>query len=130
MIKGFNKVILIGVLGRDPEMRHTASGRAITTFSVGTSREWSSPNGELHSEIEWLPVVSWGNLAEVCKRKLTKGQQVYIEGRLQTRRWEDKSGNRRETFEIVATDMMVLGDLEDSESMIQGEEPLETDFDD
>ena len=94
MSRGLNKVMIIGHLGRDPEMRYTPSGRPVTTFAVATSRSWSSMDGERHQETEWFNVVAWGNLAEICKQYLTKGQQVYIEGRLQTRKWEDKEGNK------------------------------------
>ena len=92
MSRGLNKVMIIGHLGRDPEMRYTPSGRPVTTFTVATSRTWSTGDGERHSETEWFNVVAWGNLAEICKQYLTKGQQVYVEGRLQTRRWEDNEG--------------------------------------
>jgi single-strand DNA-binding protein len=102
--------MIIGHLGRDPEMRYTPSGRPVTTFSVATSRSWNTADGERRSETEWFNVVAWGSLAEICKQYLTKGQQVYIEGRLQTRRWEDDQGNKRTTTEIVAKEMVMLGD--------------------
>jgi single-strand DNA-binding protein len=89
MSRDLNKVMIIGHLGRDPEMRFTPSGRPVTTFTVATNRTWNSTDGEKHNETEWFNVVAWGNLAEICKQYLIKGQQVYIEGRLQTRRWED-----------------------------------------
>ena len=82
MSRGLNKVQIIGHLGRDPEMRYTPSGRPVTTFTVAVSRTWNTGDGERHSETEWFNVVAWGNLAEICKQYLTKGQQVYIEGRL------------------------------------------------
>ncbi len=85
MSRGLNKVMIIGNLGREPEMRYTPSGRPVTTFTVATSRSWNTADGERHTETEWFNVVTWGNLAEICKQYLTKGQQVYIEGRLQTR---------------------------------------------
>ncbi len=110
MSRGLNKVMIIGHLGRDPEMRYTPSGRPVTTFSVATSRSWSTVDGERHQETEWFNVVAWGNLAEICKQYLNKGQQVYIEGRLQTRKWEDKEGNKHSSVEIVASEMMMLGD--------------------
>lgn len=110
MSRGLNKVMIIGNLGRDPEMRYTPSGRPVTTFTVATSRSWSTANGEHHDETEWFNVVTWGNRAEICKQYLTKGRQVYIEGRLQTRRWEDKEGTKRTTVEIVATEMIMLGE--------------------
>lgn len=114
MSRGLNKVMIIGHLGRDPEMRYTPSGRPVTTFTVATSRSWNTVDGERHTETEWFNVVAWGNLAEICKQYLSKGQQVYIEGRLQTRRWDDKEGNKHSSVEIVANEMMMLGDRRDS----------------
>jgi single-strand DNA-binding protein len=102
--------MIIGHLGRDPEMRYTPSGRPVTTFSVATSRSWNTSDGERRSDTEWFNVVAWGSLAEICKQYLSKGQQVYIEGRLQTRRWEDDDGNKRTTVEIVSKEMIMLGD--------------------
>jgi single-strand DNA-binding protein len=110
MSRGLNKVMIIGRLGRDPEMRYTPSGRPITTFSVATSRKWNTSEGEKRSDTEWFNVVAWGSLAEICNQYLSKGQQVYIEGRLQTRKWEDDDGNKRSNIEIVAKEMIMLGD--------------------
>jgi single-strand DNA-binding protein len=120
MSRGLNKVMIIGHLGRDPEMRYTPSGRPVTTFSVAVSRSWNTSDGERHAETEWFNVVTWGNLAEICKQYLTKGQQVYVEGRLQTRRWEDKEGNKHTSVEVVASEMMMLGDRRDA-NQVQGE---------
>ena len=114
MSRGLNKVQIIGHLGKDPEMRYTPSGKPVTTFSVAVSRSWNSADGERHNETEWFNVVAWGNLAEICKQYLVKGQQVYIEGRLQTRRWDDKEGQKHTSVEIVANEMMMLGDRRDS----------------
>ena len=91
-------------------MRYTPSGRPVTTFPVAVSRTWKGNNGESRSDTEWFKVVAWGKLAEICKEYLSKGQQVYIEGRLQTRRWEDKEGQQRTTVELIATEMTMLGD--------------------
>jgi single-strand DNA-binding protein len=113
MSRGLNKVMIIGRLGRDPEMRYTPSGRPVTTYSVVTTRTWNSSNGERHTETEWFNVVAWGSLAEICKQYLSKGQQVYIEGRLQTRSWEDNNGNKHNSTEIVANEMIILGDRRD-----------------
>jgi len=113
MSRGLNKVMIIGHLGRDPEMRYTPSGRPVTTFSVAVSRSWNSSDGERRSETEWFKIVAWGNLAEICKKYLTKGQQVYIEGRLQTRRWEDKENQQRTSVEVVANEMTMLGERRD-----------------
>ena len=113
MSRGLNKVMVIGHLGKEPEMRYTPSGRPVTTFSVAVSRSWNTADGERRSETEWFNIVSWGNLAEICKQYLHKGQQVYIEGRLQTRRWEDKEGQKHTNVEVVANEMMMLGDRKD-----------------
>ncbi len=107
-------MMIIGHLGRDPEMRYTPSGRPVTTFTVATSRSWNTSDGERHNETEWFNIVTWGNLAEICKQYLTKGQQVYIEGRLQTRKWDDSEGTKHTSIEIVANEMMILGDRKDS----------------
>ena len=109
MSRGLNKVMLIGRLGRDPEMRFTPSGRPVTTFSIGTTRRWSTSDGERRSETEWFNVVAWGNLAEICNQHLARGQQVYIDGRLQTRSWEDNNGQRHFRTEVVANEMIILG---------------------
>jgi single-strand DNA-binding protein len=95
-------------------MRFTPSGRPVTTFTVATNRSWTTGDGERHSETEWFNVVAWGNLAEICKQYLSKGQQVYVEGRLQTRRWDDSEGVKHSNVEIVASEMMVLGDKRDN----------------
>jgi len=120
MSRGLNKVMIIGHLGRDPEMRYTPSGRPVTTFTMAVSRSWNTVDGERHSETEWFNVVAWGNLAEICKQYLNKGQQVYIEGRLQTRRWEDKEGNKHTSIEVVANEMMMLGDRRDNNQSQEG----------
>ncbi len=114
MSRGLNKLMIIGHLGRDPEMRYTPSGKPVTTFSVATSRTWHSADGERHEETEWFNVVAWGSLAEVCNQHLKKGQQVYVEGRLQTRRWEDGGGNKHFTTEVVAQEMTMLGSRKDN----------------
>lgn len=114
MTRGLNKVLIIGRIGRDPEMRYTPSGRPVTTFSVGTSRTWSTSDGEKHVETEWFNVVAWSNLAEICKQYLSKDRQVYIEGRLQTRHWEDQEGGHHSATEIVANEMILLDDRRES----------------
>ena len=110
MSRGLNKVLIIGHLGGDPEMRYTPSGRPVTSFSVATSRQWTSAEGERHEETEWFNIVAWGNLAEICHQYLSKGQQVYVEGRLQTRGWEDDNGKKHYRTEFVANEMIILGD--------------------
>ena len=114
MSRGLNKVMIIGNLGRDPEMRYTPSGRPVTTFSVATSRTWNTADGEKRVETEWFNVVAWSSLAEICKQYLSKGQQVYIEGRLQTRQWDDAEGKKHTAVEIVASEMIMLGDRRES----------------
>ena len=109
MARGLNKVMIIGHLGQDPEMRYTPTGRPVTTIRIATSRSWKSADGERRTETEWFTVVAWGNLAEICNQILAKSQQVYIEGRLQTRSWEDESGQRHFRTEVVANEMIILG---------------------
>jgi len=109
-MRGLNKVMIIGHLGRDPEMRYTPSGKAVTSFAVETRRDWTTPDGQRHEEAEWFNVVAWGSLAEICKQHLSKDRLVYIEGRLQTRRWEDQEGNKHSATEIVANEMILLED--------------------
>ena len=121
--RGLNKVMVIGNLGREPEMRYTPSGRPVTTFTIASNRTWNTADGERHTETEWFNVVAWGNLAEICKQYLTKGQQVYVEGRLQTRRWEDKEGVKHTTVEIVAAEMMMLGERREANHTPAGDEP-------
>lgn len=132
MSRGLNKVMLIGNLGRDPEMRYTPSGRPVTTFSVATNRSWKTSDGERRSETEWFNVVAWGSLAEICNQYLKKGQQVYIEGRLQSRSWEDDDKNKHQTTEVVAKEMIMLGDRRkgNSEGAEEGDEASPDDEDD
>jgi len=124
MSRGLNKVMIIGHLGKDPEMRYTPSGRPVTTFNVATSRTWNTSEGERRTETEWFNVVTWGSLAEICNQYLVKGRQVYVEGRLQSRNWEDSDGNRHTSIEIVANEMIMLGDRRPSD-----EQPDETEAD-
>ncbi|MFZ5917203.1 MAG: single-stranded DNA-binding protein [Chloroflexota bacterium] len=105
---GLNKVMLIGYVGREPEMRYTPGGRPVTSFSVATHRIWTTPDGQERQETDWFNVVSWGNLAEICKQQLYKNQRIYVEGRLQTRNWEDRQGKRHFRAEIVANEMIAL----------------------
>lgn len=108
MGRGLNKVLLIGNLGRDPEMRYTPNGRAVTSFSLATSRSWLTSNGERREATEWFNVVAWGNLAEICSQYLQRGSKVYVEGRLQTRRWENAEGQPCYRTEVVANEMIIL----------------------
>ena len=102
MAGGINKVILVGNLGQDPEIRYTADGRPIATFSIATSEAWKDKNsGERREKTEWHRVVVFGKLAEICGQYLAKGRQVYIEGKLQTRKWQGQDGQDRYTTEVV-----------------------------
>ena len=110
MTRGLNKVMIIGRLGRDPEMRYTPNGRPVTALSVAVNRSWMAGDGDKREETEWFNVVAWGNLAEICKQHLRKGHTVYVEGRLQTRGWEDTEGKKHYRTEIVASEMIILSD--------------------
>lgn len=109
-MSGINKAIIVGRLGRDPELRYTASGVAVANFSVATSEEWKDKDsGEKREKTEWHRIVAFARLGEICGEYLSKGRQVYIEGRIQTRDWEDQNGVKRYTTEIVANQMQMLG---------------------
>lgn len=109
MAGGVNKVILIGNLGKDPEIRYTPAGMAIANFTIATSETRPNKDGQKEEKTEWHKIVTFGKLAEICGEYLAKGRQVYIEGRIQTRAWDDKEGNKRYTTEIVANQMQMLG---------------------
>jgi single-strand DNA-binding protein len=104
-----NEAIIIGNLGQDPELRHTGSGTAVCSLSVATNRKWKNKDGELQDDTQWHKVVVWDKQAESCAEYLSKGRQVYVRGRLQTRDWEDKEGVKRYTTEIVAQEVKFLG---------------------
>jgi single-strand DNA-binding protein len=104
-----NKVLLIGNAGKDPEVRYTANGTAVASFSLATTEKFKNKSGEWEDKVEWHNVTLWGKLAEIAGEYLTKGKSVYVEGRLQTRKWQDKSGNDRYTTEIVGDKMQLLG---------------------
>ncbi len=111
---GVNKVMIIGRLGQDPDVRYTPSNQAVANFTVATSENWTDKNtGNKQERTEWHRIVVWGRLAELCKDYLKKGRQVYIEGRLQTRSWDDKEGKKRYTTEIVANTIQFLGTAPD-----------------
>lgn len=103
-----NKAMLIGNLGADPELRYTQSGVAVASFNVATTRRWKDREGQQQEETEWHRIVAWQRLGEICNEYLHKGSKVYIEGRLQTRKWQDQNGNDRYTTEIIATDVQFL----------------------
>ena len=110
MARGINKVILVGNLGNDPDVRYTAGGAAIANVSIATTEGWKDrESGEMQEKTEWHKVVFFGKLAEIVAEYVKKGSQIYIEGRLQTRKWQDKEGNERYTTEIVANEMQMLG---------------------
>ena len=110
MARSINKVTLLGRLGRDPELKYTAGGTAYCRFSVATDDSWTDrSSGERQERTEWHNVVAWERLAEICGQYLAKGRQVYIEGSISSRQWEDKDGNKRTSFDIRARDMVLLG---------------------
>lgn len=109
MARSLNKVLLIGNLTADPELRYTPSGKAVASFSIATNRSYTS-NNETKEETEFHRIVAWDKLAEICSEYLTKGKKVYAEGRLQTRKWTDKEGNDRQTTEIVINELLMLGE--------------------
>ena len=104
-----NKVIIVGNVGRDPELRYTQSGQPVASFSIATNERFKDKDGNWKDRTEWHRIVAWARLAEICGEYLRKGSQVYVEGRIQTRDWEDKEGNKRQTTEIIALSMQMLG---------------------
>lgn len=112
MASSVNKAILVGHLGADPEMRYTQSGAGVCELRVATNETWNDKAGQRQERTEWHRVVVWGKLAELCSKFLSKGRLVYVEGRLRTRSWDDKDGNKRYTTEIVANDVQFLGGRE------------------
>jgi len=109
MAGGVNKVILVGNLGADPDMRYTQSGAGVCELRLATNESWTDKNGQKQERTEWHKIIVWGKRAEVCSKYLGKGRQIYVEGRLQTRSWDDKEGNKRYTTEIIANDVQFLG---------------------
>jgi single-strand DNA-binding protein len=135
MSRGLNRITLIGNLGRNPEMRYTGSGKPVTSFSMGVTTVWHDPEGERREQAEWFNIIAWGGLAEVCNQYLHKGQRVFIEGRLQTRHWQDDAGIERSAIEVVAREMIMLdegrgsptvgvSEGEDSSVLPEGQEPI------
>jgi single-strand DNA-binding protein len=124
---GINKVIIVGNLGGDPEVRYTPSGSAVANFNVATSESWKDKNtGEKKERTEWHRIVVWGKLGELCGEYLSKGRQVYVEGRLQTRSYDDKDGVKRYMTEIIATDVQFLGSKEAGGGRSGGAPPRES----
>ena len=114
MARDLNKVQLTGRLGADPEMRYTAQGHAVTTFRAASNRSWRTAEGEAHEDTEWFRVVAWNKLAEICNQWLSKGSRVYVEGRMQTRQWQDQEGQTRYQTEVIAIDIIILDTRRDS----------------
>lgn len=110
MVLGLNRATLIGHLGRAPEMRYTPDGKPVTSFSIVTEYTWLSSDGRRHQDTDWFNVVAWGELAESCRQSLAAGQLVYVEGRVKTRRWVDDAGEDRAWAEVVAQDIVALGE--------------------
>jgi single-strand DNA-binding protein len=110
-----NKVILIGRLGKDPEVKYTPSGAPVAKFTLATDEVFKDRSGEQQKHTEWHNIVAWNKLAEICGEYLTKGKQVYIEGRIRSRQWEDQAGNKRTAYEIIALGMQMLGSKAESD---------------
>jgi single-strand DNA-binding protein len=108
-MSSLNKVMLIGRLGKDPEVRHTPEGTPVATFSLATSDFWVDKSGTRQERTEWHNIVAWNKLAELSRRYLAKGRQVYVEGKIRTREWDDKDGNKRRTTEIIANQILFVG---------------------
>lgn len=130
-----NKVILVGNLGKDPELRYTASGTAVATFSLATTERYKDREGTQQEKTEWHNIVAWRQLAEICGKYLHKGKQVFIEGKIQSRSYDDRDGNKRYITEIVADQMQMLGRAGDdsgrsNQTIPQGPEPTVSSFDD
>ncbi len=109
MAGGVNKVILVGYLGADPDMRYTPSGQGVCELRLATSESWNDKNGQRQERTEWHRIVVWGKRAEICSKYLAKGRQVFVEGRIQTRTYDDKEGNKKYMTEIIASDVQFLG---------------------
>ncbi|MBU2055432.1 MAG: single-stranded DNA-binding protein [Proteobacteria bacterium] len=118
-----NKAILVGRLGADPEVRYTQDGMMVTNFRIATDEQWKDKNGEKVQKTEWHRIVTFGKLAEICGRYLVKGKLIYLEGRLQTRNWEDKEGNKRSTTEIIASNMQMLDSKGQKGADVSPDEP-------
>jgi len=127
-MSGVNKVILVGHLGANPEVRYTAGGQPVANLRIATTERWVNKNGEKTEQTEWHRVVAWGKLAEICGQYLQKGKQVYIEGKIRTRQWQDQQGQKRYSTEVVASNMVMLGRAGDRSEMM--DEPVTVPADD
>jgi single-strand DNA-binding protein len=134
MAAGVNKAILVGHLGADPDMRYTPSGQGVCELRIATSESWNDKNGQRQERTEWHRIVVWGKRAEICSKYLSKGRQVYVEGRIQTRNYDDKEGHKRYITEIIASDVQFLGggksegDRSRSQSQDAPPPPSDSDF--
>lgn len=126
MARSLNKVVLIGNLTRDPELRYTPQGTAVCTFGLATNRQWVTEGGEKKEEAEFHRLVAWNKLAEICSQLLSKGRKVFVEGRLQTRSWTGQDGNQRTSTEIVISDMILLDSRREAGELEMPEATLET----
>lgn len=129
-MSGINKVILIGRLGNDPEVKTIGQGSTVAQFNIATSETWIDKNNQKQERTEWHRIVVWNKLAEICGKHLAKGRQVYVEGRLQTRQWEDKQGQKRYTTEIVANTVQFLGSPNEARSNMGAQQSGGDDFQD
>ncbi len=133
---GVNKVILVGNLGANPEMRYTQGGQPVANLRLATTERWTDKNGQKQESTEWHRIVVFGKQAEICNQYLTKGRQIYVEGRIQTRQWQDQQGQKRYTTEIVAQNMQMLGSRSeggapqqrDDAAGMPPDEPVTSDF--
>jgi len=120
MAGSVNKVFLVGRLGKDPEVKYTPSGAPVAKFSLATDESFKDKTGEKQEHTEWHNIVAWNKLAEICGEYLTKGKLVFIEGSIRSRQWQDQSGNKRTSYEIIASQMQMLGSRAESERMSGG----------
>lgn len=123
-MSSLNKILLIGHLGRDPEIRYTPEGTPVASFSLATSDNWTDKNGSRQERTEWHNIVVWNRQADLCKRFLAKGRQVYVEGKLRTREWSDRDGNKRHSTEVIASQIVFLGSR--PQGADAGVQPMET----
>jgi single-strand DNA-binding protein len=122
-MSSLNKIMLIGNLGKDPEIRYTPDGTPVATFSLATGENWTDKNGTRQEHTEWHNIVAWTRLAELSKRYLSKGRQVYVEGKIRTREWNDRDGNKRRTTEVLASQIVLLGSR--PQNIDAGQQPQE-----
>ncbi len=123
-----NKVILLGRLGQDPELKYTPGGSAVCNFSLATTEAWTDKQGQKQEKTEWHRVVVWGKLAELCNQYLAKGRQAFLEGRLQTRSWDDKDGNKKYTTEILASTVQFIGGATANNNATAGAPNVDTSY--